>query len=305
MSRGRDPRPRPRRRARSTCARARALGRGVFLLSAHFGGWELGAIRGGLHRRADRARRAPARQPATSSEELARRRTRFGNRLDRQARRGARHPAGDPRAARPSRSSWTRTCSRARPSSSRSSGGSRRRPRRSRSSSCKTDAPVVPASCWPEGGGRYALELERADPRRGVPAAGRDRDEAVRRATARYMEVTEAAIRTEPEAWLWMHNRWRTRPPRTRSREAAVIAPNWIGDAVMSLPVPARAAARRTRATASRVLARRGPGGDLPGRGQRRRGPARASSFLADVAAPARAADSTRRGCCPTPSAPR
>ena len=27
---------------------ARARGRGVFLLSAHFGGWELGAIRAGL-----------------------------------------------------------------------------------------------------------------------------------------------------------------------------------------------------------------------------------------------------------------
>ena len=35
---------------------------------------------------------------------------------------------------------------------------------------------------------------------------------SVRRATARYMEVTEAAIRRNPAAWLWMHDRWRTRP---------------------------------------------------------------------------------------------
>ena len=38
------------------------------------------------------------------------------------------------------------------------------------------------------------------------------REERVRLATARYMAVTERAIRRNPAAWLWMHNRWRTRP---------------------------------------------------------------------------------------------
>ena len=42
-----------------------------------------------------------------------------------------------------------------------------------------------------------------------------DRDERVRRATARYMEVTETAIRKDPAAWLWLHNRWKTSPPET------------------------------------------------------------------------------------------
>jgi lauroyl/myristoyl acyltransferase len=28
------------------------------------------------------------------------------------------------------------------------------------------------------------------------------------------MAVTEDAIRGDPTAWLWMHNRWRTRPPQ-------------------------------------------------------------------------------------------
>ena len=72
--------------------------------------------------------------------------------------------------------------------------------------------PVVPVFTWPRGGGRYRLIFEspiyaeefQADP---------DRDAAVRRATARYMAVTEAAIRKEPSAWLWAHDRWRTRPP--------------------------------------------------------------------------------------------
>jgi len=39
-----------------------------------------------------------------------------------------------------------------------------------------------------------------------------ERDERVRRATARYMEVTEAAIRKDPAAWLWIHDRWKTKP---------------------------------------------------------------------------------------------
>jgi KDO2-lipid IV(A) lauroyltransferase len=80
----------------------------------------------------------------------------------------------------------------------------------------KTGAAVVPVFTWPEGDGRYRLEFETpilpeefAHNGPGVP----DRDERVRRATARYMEVTEAAIRRDPAAWLWIHDRWKTRPP--------------------------------------------------------------------------------------------
>jgi hypothetical protein len=74
----------------------------------------------------------------------------------------------------------------------------------------KTDAAVVPVFTWPEGGGRYRLEFEA--PIFAEEFRGLERAEAVRAATARYMEVTEAAVRKAPEAWLWMHNRWRTRP---------------------------------------------------------------------------------------------
>ena len=43
-------------------------------------------------------------------------------------------------------------------------------------------------------------------------ASAGSREERVRLATARYMAVTERAISRDPAAWLWMHNRWRTRP---------------------------------------------------------------------------------------------
>jgi KDO2-lipid IV(A) lauroyltransferase len=189
---------------------ARARGRGVFLLSAHFGGWELGAIRAGLIGEAI----APVVRPLDNphlEEELARRRTRFGNRLIakrdavRDILRAIRNKQtvailvdqnvlareavfvpffGRLAATTPSLALFQ----------------------------LKTDAPVVPAFVWPEGGGRYVLELGAPILADEFRAPERERDEAVRRATARYMEVTEEVIRRKPEAWLWMHNRWRTRP---------------------------------------------------------------------------------------------
>lgn len=189
--------------------RARSRGKGVFVLSAHFGGWELGAIRAGLLGEPI----APVVRPLDNpllERELARRRTRFGNRpiAKRQAardilralRRGetvgmladqnvlAREAVFVPFFGRLAATTPALALFQ-----------------------LKTDASVVPAFAWPEGGGRYRLEFEKS-----IEAEefrdGAEREEAVRNATARYMEVTEAAIRKAPAAWLWVHNRWRTRP---------------------------------------------------------------------------------------------
>jgi KDO2-lipid IV(A) lauroyltransferase len=188
--------------------RARSLGRGVFILSAHIGGWELGAIRAGMLGEPISPVVRPLDNPLLERE-LSRRRTRFGNRpiakrdaardILKALRRGetvailvdqnvlAREAVfvpffGRPAATTPALALFQR----------------------------KSGAPVVPVFTWPEGDGRYRLEFE--TPIEAEDVAGADRDEAVRRLTARYMEVTEAAIRKAPEAWLWMHNRWRTRP---------------------------------------------------------------------------------------------
>ncbi len=188
--------------------RARGLGRGVFILSAHIGGWELGAIRAGLLGEPISPVVRPLDNPLLERE-LSRRRTRFGNRpiakrdaardILKALRRGetvailvdqnvlAREAVfvpffGRPAATTPALALFQR----------------------------KTGAPVVPVFTWPEGDGRYRLEFE--TPIEAGDVAGADRDEAVRILTARYMQVTEAAIRKAPEAWLWMHNRWRTRP---------------------------------------------------------------------------------------------
>ncbi len=191
-------------------AAARSRGRGVFLLSAHFGGWELGAIRAGLIA----GPIAPVVRPLDNphlERELARRRTRFGNRLI-----AKRDAARDIlRALRDGGTVAILVDQNVLP------GEGVFVPFFGRLAATtpalalfqlKTDAAVVPAFVRPEGGGRYTLELGTPILADEARLPGLDRDESVRRLTARYMEVTEAVVRSKPEAWLWMHNRWRTRP---------------------------------------------------------------------------------------------
>jgi KDO2-lipid IV(A) lauroyltransferase len=191
-------------------AAARARGKGVFLLSAHFGSWEIGAIRAGLIAEPISSVVRPLDNPLLE-EELEYRRTRFGNRVIRkkQAAREilrairARETVailvdqnvlaeeavfvpffGRPAATTPSLALLQ----------------------------MKTGAAVVPVFTWPLGGGRYRLQFEKPILPEEFAAAGAGREERVLRATERYMAVTETAIRGDPAAWLWMHNRWRTRP---------------------------------------------------------------------------------------------
>jgi KDO2-lipid IV(A) lauroyltransferase len=190
-------------------ASARARGRGVFLLSAHFGGWELGAIRAGLIAEPIAPVVRPLDNPSLERE-LARRRTRFGNRLiaKRDAARDVlRTLRGGGTVAilvdqnvLPGEGVFVPFFGRLAATT----------PALARFQ-LKTDAAVVPAFVWPEGDGRYRLELGTPILAGEFRSAGSD-DDAVRRATARYMEVTEAVVRGRPESWLWMHDRWKTRP---------------------------------------------------------------------------------------------
>lgn len=188
--------------------RARERGKGVFLLSAHIGGWELGAIRAGMMGEPI----APVVRPLDNpllERELARRRTRFGNRLiaKREAARDILRAMskGETVAILVDQNVLAREAVFV-PFFGRLAATT---PALALLQ-LKTDAAVVPVFTWPEGGGRYRLEFE--TPILAAEFEGLPRGEAVRRATARYMEVTEAAVRRAPEIWLWMHNRWRTRP---------------------------------------------------------------------------------------------
>jgi KDO2-lipid IV(A) lauroyltransferase len=189
---------------------ARARGKGVFLLSAHFGNWELGAVRAGLLGHPIASVMRPLDNPRLE-EELARRRTRFGNRLI-QKKKAAREIL---RALRDGGSVAIMIDQNVLPDEGVFVPFFGRLAATSPSLALlqmKTDAAVVPAFAWPQGKGRYRLTFEEPIVSAEFePASGRD--ERIARATARFMAVTESAIRRDPSAWLWMHNRWRTRPP--------------------------------------------------------------------------------------------
>jgi KDO2-lipid IV(A) lauroyltransferase len=192
--------------------RARALRRGVLLMSAHIGGWELGAMLAGILGEPIVPVVRPLDNPLLERE-LVRLRTRFGNRLI-----AKRDAARD--ILRTLRSDGVVAILIDQNVIAREGVFVPFFGRLAATSPAlalfqlKTGAPVVPVFVWPEEGGRYRVELEPAIGAEEFREDGAGRDEAVLRATRRYTEVTEAAIRRDPAAWLWMHNRWRTRPPR-------------------------------------------------------------------------------------------
>lgn len=75
--------------------------------------------------------------------------------------------------------------------------------------SLATGAPIVFGTCVRAADGRYdAVTLPPIVP------AGDPRDpKAVLALTARHTALLEAAVREHPESWFWLHKRWKTAPP--------------------------------------------------------------------------------------------
>jgi Kdo2-lipid IVA lauroyltransferase/acyltransferase len=78
----------------------------------------------------------------------------------------------------------------------------------------RTDAAVIPAFLiWDDKRRRYrlwfgpAVELARSP----------DEEADVRENTARFTRVIEDQVRAHPDQWLWVHRRWKTRPPGEKS----------------------------------------------------------------------------------------
>lgn len=74
----------------------------------------------------------------------------------------------------------------------------------------RTDAVIVPMCCvWDEAAGKYKLIhgdiIE--------PARTGDRHQDVLQTTAAFTSEIEKFVRAYPEQWLWIHKRWKTRPP--------------------------------------------------------------------------------------------
>lgn len=74
----------------------------------------------------------------------------------------------------------------------------------------KTGAAVLPGfMLWEESEGRYVL---RFGPELALASTGDSEADAVSN-TALFTSVIEETIRRYPDQWLWMHRRWKTRPP--------------------------------------------------------------------------------------------
>lgn len=74
----------------------------------------------------------------------------------------------------------------------------------------RTDAAVVPAYVlWDAPLRKYRLRFE---PPVELVRTGEDARD-IRESTARFARVIEQYARQHPEQWLWVHRRWKTRPP--------------------------------------------------------------------------------------------
>ncbi len=179
---------------------AEAAGKGYFLMTGHFGTWEIAAyaleVRLGKLNMVAR----PADNPHLDRD-LARIRQRFGTTLiDKQGsghrmmnafRRGERvaividqkvRPGAGVRVPFFGHPAWTSPAL--------------------AFLSIRTGAPALPLYCVPIAGGRYRLSL-----RAPITPVGKG-EEAIAALTTRYLESVEREIRRRPELWLWMHRRW-------------------------------------------------------------------------------------------------
>ena len=185
--------------------KAREAGRGVFLLSAHLGHWEIGALAAGLLEEPIAIVVRPLDNPLLE-DQLRRHRERHGNRVvakDVAAREMLRQVRGGgtvailvdqkvrideavvvPFFARPARTT---------PALARLA--------------VRTGAAIVPVWCRPIAGEPERFELVFEAPI--FPTELSEEEKETERLTARFMELTERAVRVRPELWLWMHDRWR------------------------------------------------------------------------------------------------
>src|SRR5450755_4720122 len=69
-----------------------------------------------------------------------------------------------------------------------------------------TGAPVVPVAAWRDPEGRHVLRFEDPVP----PIENENVGEEIRRTTRAYNAVLEALVLKHPEQWFWVHRRWKS-----------------------------------------------------------------------------------------------
>lgn len=77
----------------------------------------------------------------------------------------------------------------------------------------KTGAALVPAFMVRGADGRFEVHAEKEI----LVSPSGDKEKDVLEATRRITEVIEKYVRAYPDQWVWMHQRWKTRPPGERN----------------------------------------------------------------------------------------
>lgn len=78
-----------------------------------------------------------------------------------------------------------------------------------------TNLPVFPSVCHRKPDGRFQIRILAPIP----PEPDLVTEEAVSRMTFRYSQALSAFVHEHPEQWIWMHRRWKTRPPEELPRQ--------------------------------------------------------------------------------------
>jgi KDO2-lipid IV(A) lauroyltransferase len=74
----------------------------------------------------------------------------------------------------------------------------------------KTDAAVVPGfTVWDEAAGKYCIHFEPA--LQLIRTSDEEQDMIAN--TALFTSIIEQYVRRYPDQWLWVHRRWKSRPP--------------------------------------------------------------------------------------------
>ncbi len=95
-------------------------------------------------------------------------------------------------------------------------------PRAAADLALRVGAAVLVVTCHrrgPRARDGHRLEVEEVP----VRADATDREAEVVRLTAACAAVQERAIRRHPDEWVWMHQRWKTRPPAEAARDDALL----------------------------------------------------------------------------------
>lgn len=72
----------------------------------------------------------------------------------------------------------------------------------------KTQSPIVPMAIVREGDDRYKIMVKEPV----ELASSGDKEKDIIETTQRYTQVLESIIREYPSQWLWMHDRWKSKP---------------------------------------------------------------------------------------------